>query len=94
VDFDLVSVQDPNGFPSYAPDQRWAEPDLEHAAALLRAVVAQPDQAAALAGSLGEEIRRRYRPAAIADAFRSAVDEHYGDRRGRPAGPRPSDRQP
>jgi glycosyltransferase involved in cell wall biosynthesis len=94
VDFDLVSVQDPNGFPSYAPDQRWAEPDLEHAAALLRAVVAQRHQAAALAGSLGEEIRRRYRPAAIADAFRSAVDEHYGDRRGRPAGPRPSDRRP
>ncbi len=79
VGFDLVPVVDPNGFPSYAPDQRWAEPDLDHAAALLRAVAGGRDQAAEGAKSLGEEIRHRYRPAAIADAFRSAVHAQRGD---------------
>ena len=76
VDFELVPVVDPMGFPSYAPDQRWAEPDLDHAAALLRAVAGGPEQATEGAGLLGEEIRHRYRPAAIADAFRAAVDAH------------------
>jgi hypothetical protein len=84
VDFDLVPVVDPNGFPSYAPDQRWAEPDLDHAAALLQAVAGAHDRAAARARALGEDIRHRYRPAAIADAFRSAVDAHRGNRPGRP----------
>jgi glycosyltransferase involved in cell wall biosynthesis len=88
VDFDLVPVVDPGGFPSYAPDQRWAEPDLDHAAALLRAVAGAPARAAEGARALGEEIRHRYRPAAIADAFRSAVDEHRGDRPERPGAER------
>jgi len=86
VDFDLVSVQDPMGFPSYAPDQRWAEPDIDHGAALLRTVVEHREQAAARAGALAVEIRQRYRPEAIAAAFRSAVEEHGGapgDHRGR-----------
>jgi len=94
VDFDLVSVQDPAGYPSYAPDQRWAEPDLDHGAALLRAVFDQREQAAAAAGERAAEIRHRYRPAAIASAFRSAVDEHYGVRRHREDDARGSDRRP
>jgi glycosyltransferase involved in cell wall biosynthesis len=85
VNFDLVPVEDPAGFPSYAPDQRWAEPDVDHGAALLCTVVQHRQQAAALAGSLAPEIRHRYRPEAIAAAFRSAVEEHrgaQGDHRG------------
>jgi hypothetical protein len=76
VDFDLVSVQDPSGFPSYAPDQRWAEPDVEHGAALLRHIAAHREEASEVADLTAREIRWRYRPAAIAAAMRSAVDAH------------------
>jgi glycosyltransferase involved in cell wall biosynthesis len=76
VDFELVPAEDPPSFPSYAPDQHWAEPDVEHGAALLREVFAHRDRASTLAGSLAVEIRERYRPAAIAEAFRSAVKHH------------------
>jgi glycosyltransferase involved in cell wall biosynthesis len=78
VGFDLVPVIHPAGFPSYAPEQRWADPDLEHGAALLRQIAADPGQAAEAASSISAEIRWRYRPAAIASAFRSAIDEYAG----------------
>jgi glycosyltransferase involved in cell wall biosynthesis len=76
VGFELVPVEDPAGFPSYAPDQHWAEPDVEHGAALLREVFAHSERATALAGSLAADIRERFSPAAVAEAFRSAVEDH------------------
>jgi glycosyltransferase involved in cell wall biosynthesis len=88
VRFDLVPVQDPSGFPSYAPYQRWAEPDVDHAAKLLREVAADPQRAAALAEPIAADIRWRYRPAAVAATFRAAVDQHHaaGARERMPAG--------
>jgi glycosyltransferase involved in cell wall biosynthesis len=77
VGFKLVPVIDSAGFPSYAPDQRWADPDVEQGAALMREVVADPRRAAAVAGSSAAEIRWQYRPEAIASAFRSAVGEFH-----------------
>jgi glycosyltransferase involved in cell wall biosynthesis len=74
VRFDLVPVDDPAGYPSYAPDQHWAEPDLDHGAELLRQVMTHRQEAASRAASLGSEIRWRYRPQAIAAHFRSVVD--------------------
>jgi glycosyltransferase involved in cell wall biosynthesis len=74
VRFDLAPVHDPAGYPSYVPDQHWAEPDLDHGAELLRHVVAHRDDAAARAASLGRELRWRYRPAAVAATFRAAVE--------------------
>ena len=53
VRFDLVPVDDPAGYPSYAPDQHWAEPDLDHGAELLRHVMAHRDEAAARAAIVG-----------------------------------------
>jgi len=76
VGFDLVPVEDPAGSPSYAPNQRWAEPDVEHGAALLRRVAADPQHAAELARSIAADISRRYRPEAIASSFRAAVEHH------------------
>jgi glycosyltransferase involved in cell wall biosynthesis len=76
VGFDVIPVQDPSGFPTYAPEQRWGDPDVEHGAALLRGVAADPEQAAAVACSIAAEIEWRYRPATIASAFRSAVERH------------------
>jgi glycosyltransferase involved in cell wall biosynthesis len=94
VGFDLVSVDDPAGFPSYAPDQRWAEPDIVHGAAVLRKIVAHREEAAAAAGPMAREIRWRYRPAAIASAFRAAVEEHHGDPGARRVGAPASDHRP
>ncbi len=76
VGFDLVPVHDPAGFPSYAPDQRWAEPDVDHGSLLLREVAADPAEAAAFADPVAADIGWRYRPAAIATAFRAAVTRH------------------
>jgi glycosyltransferase involved in cell wall biosynthesis len=78
VDFELVPVEDPVGFPSYAPDQRWAEPDVEHAARLMREIAAHPADATTFARSAAEEIRERFSPAAIASALRAAVERHGG----------------
>jgi glycosyltransferase involved in cell wall biosynthesis len=80
VDFDLVPVIDPAGFPSYAPEQRWAAPDVEHAASLLRQIAANPDDAKATAASMAADIRWRFRPAAIASALQSAIARHYSGR--------------
>jgi hypothetical protein len=76
VDFDLVPVIHPHGLPSDAPHQRWAEPILEHGAAVLREVAARPERAMSSAASIAADIRWRYRPEAIASAFRSAVEHH------------------
>jgi len=85
VRFELIAVENPAGFPSYAPDQRWAEPDVEHAAALLREVADDPHRAAAMARPIAAQIMDRYRPAAVAAAFRAAVEAHDDMRGGRPA---------
>lgn len=80
VDFELVPVIDPVGFPSYAPEQRWADPAVEHGAALLRQIAADPGKAADIAGPIAADIRWRYRPEAIASALRSAVEQQYPHR--------------
>jgi glycosyltransferase involved in cell wall biosynthesis len=84
VRFELVPVQDPVGFPSYAPNQRWAEPDVEHAARLLREVAADPHRVTMRAQPIAAEINRRYSPLVVAGAFRRAV-EQQDPRSGRPA---------
>jgi glycosyltransferase involved in cell wall biosynthesis len=76
VGFELVPADDAASFPSYAPEQRWAEPDVEHGATLLRDVFVERDRARAFAASLAADIRERYSPAAVAEAFRSAVEHH------------------
>jgi len=47
VDYELVPVIDPLHADSYAPSQRWAEPDLDHAAELMRQVFDRPQEARA-----------------------------------------------
>jgi hypothetical protein len=69
----LVAVDDPAGWPSYAPDQQWAEPSVSHGAELLRQVVADPGGAAQRAGRLARRIQARYRPDVVGKAFRDGV---------------------
>lgn len=80
VDYELVPVENPAGYPSYAPDQRWAEPNVDHGAELLRRVFSDRQAAAEAASLLAEEIRFRFRPEQVAATFRRAVYEHLGSR--------------
>jgi glycosyltransferase involved in cell wall biosynthesis len=48
----------------YPADGEWAEPDLDHAAALLRAVRGAPDEAARRAARAREDVARGHDPAA------------------------------
>jgi glycosyltransferase involved in cell wall biosynthesis len=74
VDYELVAARDGTRSGIYTPDQRWAEPDIAHASELLRAVAKEPERARALAAERAREIRWRYRPEAIAAAFRESVE--------------------
>jgi glycosyltransferase involved in cell wall biosynthesis len=76
VRFELSAVQDAAGGGSYTPNQRWAEPDIDHAATLLRGVAADPQRAAALAQPIAADIHRRYSPAVVAATFREAIQQH------------------
>ncbi|HEV3054902.1 MAG TPA: hypothetical protein VGX45_09630, partial [Solirubrobacteraceae bacterium] len=81
----LVSVDDPPSFPSFAPEQRWADADVEHGAELLRDVFTERDRARAVGDALAGVVRDRYRPAAVAAKFRSAVEQHRFGARNRGA---------
>jgi hypothetical protein len=54
---------------SYTADQQWAEPDLDHAVDLLRAVVADAAQARRRAEPARDRVRERYAPARVAQRF-------------------------
>lgn len=63
VRYELAAVGP--GAPPYAPDDRWAEPDLDHAAELMRQVVADPAGAARVAAAGREHVERRHSPSAV-----------------------------
>jgi glycosyltransferase involved in cell wall biosynthesis/2-polyprenyl-3-methyl-5-hydroxy-6-metoxy-1,4-benzoquinol methylase len=59
----------------YPPDGEWAEPDLEHAAAVMRAVVADPAKAAIRARRGAIDIRHTHSPEAAAAAIEARLAE-------------------
>ena len=73
VDHELVPVDEP-GNPSYTPDQLWAEPSLADAAAQLRRVRDEPEEALARASRAQRRIGREFAPAAVARTFLAALD--------------------
>ena len=73
VDYDLTAVDDPAGGESYTPDQSWAEPDVEHASALLRQVYDDPLAARARGALAGRRIVERYSPERVASSFLAAL---------------------
>jgi glycosyltransferase involved in cell wall biosynthesis len=75
VRYRLVPVEDPAGGGSYTPDQRWAEPSIEHAAALLREAAADPAAASARGAAAAARVRREFAPTAVATAFLEALAE-------------------
>lgn len=56
----LVPVDDPMGYPSFAPDQNWAEPSVAHAVELMRAVAENPAKARANAAPIREFIHGNF----------------------------------
>jgi glycosyltransferase involved in cell wall biosynthesis len=73
VDYDLVAVAH-LAAGSYSPDQRWAQPRLEHAVERLRAVAADPAGARAAAAPLRERLLARYSGPVVAQRFIDAID--------------------
>lgn len=86
VDSRPVRIGD--GHAPYPADGEWAEPDLDHAAAQLRAVRAQPEAAAARAARARADVAARHAPAvagrAMADRL-ARVLRHPHDGSGRSA---------
>ena len=68
VDHRLVPVHH-HAHRSYSPDQRWAEPDLDHAVDLMRAVVADPAAARARVAGVRDAARERFAPDRVAAGF-------------------------
>jgi glycosyltransferase involved in cell wall biosynthesis len=66
VPYELTEVG--SSAPPYPPTALWAEPDLDIAASLMRAVVDDPERAAAI-GSAGARDIAAHRSASVAGAF-------------------------
>ncbi|HEX8049994.1 MAG TPA: methyltransferase domain-containing protein, partial [Solirubrobacterales bacterium] len=81
VPYELTAIgPDANPYPA---DKEWAEPDVERAAALMREVYENPEEAAARGRRAAADIRRNHSPQAAAEAIKARI-EH--GRRGRLAG--------
>lgn len=63
----------PEDCPPYPAGTRWAEPDVDAAAAALRRVVEEPEWAAALGARAAEDIRSRHSPEAAAVGVRERL---------------------
>lgn len=72
VDHRLTDVEH-HASASYSREQQWAEPDLDHAADILRAVVADRDTARARAAIARARVLERYSPARVAATFLDAI---------------------
>jgi glycosyltransferase involved in cell wall biosynthesis len=63
----------------YPPDGEWAEPDLEYAARLMRAVASDPEAVAAKARRAMIDIRHTHSPAASAASIEARIAEGRAD---------------
>lgn len=79
VDYRLVPIGSGNG--PYPPDGVWAEPDVEHAARLMRQVFDDRDAAAARGALAAEDIRRTHGPDAAGRAMVERLDTLASGRR-------------
>jgi hypothetical protein len=73
VDFRLVpnvTRSDP-----YQKGCIWAQPDVEHAASLVAAIMDAPQTARAKGAAAAEMVRRRFSPQAVGQAMRTRLDE-------------------
>ncbi|MGA8364213.1 MAG: glycosyltransferase [Solirubrobacteraceae bacterium] len=59
----------------YPPEGTWAGPSVEHAAELMRRVVEQPEEAAAIGARAREDVARELSPQATGEAMRRRLEE-------------------
>ncbi|HEY7500982.1 MAG TPA: methyltransferase domain-containing protein [Vicinamibacterales bacterium] len=84
VDYERVNV--PAGCGPYPTSARWADPDLDHAAELMRRVYEQPQEAGARAKRGQADIVQRHNREASARAIVQRVTAIRGERRSRVLG--------
>lgn len=77
VDYRLVPIG--AGAPPYPADGEWAEPDVEHAARLMRLVHDDPAAAAALGERAAQDIRQTHSPAVAGELMNERL-EHLRQR--------------
>jgi glycosyltransferase involved in cell wall biosynthesis len=83
VDYTLAPVQDSQGL--YAGG-RWAEADVQDAAAKLAVLIADPDRRRALGARAAADIAAALDPAAIGRSARAWLGQEQGWERGREQG--------
>jgi hypothetical protein len=74
------------GHDPYPADGEWAEPDLDHAAALMRRVLDEPEEARARAQRARADVEREHAPAAAGRAMAARLARVLGTPRGRDGG--------
>lgn len=77
TDFKPIPVVEPNS--SYTPDQTWAEPDLAHAAQLLRYVYSNRLEAAECGRRLQRSICERFSAERVTDSMLTAIASNAND---------------
>jgi len=78
VDYALVEVGD--GSQPYDATAHWAEPDLDHAAALMRRVVDHPEEATERARAGGEKLRTVHSPPAAGEKLLRRLEAVHAQR--------------
>ena len=73
VDYTMVPVHEPTWDLSYRPSDRWAEPSVAQAAAMLRAIHANPEPARRQAEGQGRRISEQFSEAATVNALLTAL---------------------
>jgi glycosyltransferase involved in cell wall biosynthesis len=72
VCYSLVELTENHG--PYGKGSTWAEPDVGHAAELMRRVVGNPSEASALGAAARRSIEEKYSPAAIGALYRRRLE--------------------
>jgi glycosyltransferase involved in cell wall biosynthesis len=73
VNYKLIEIEKDHG--PYKKGYQWAEPDIDHAAELMRYVCDNRDRAAAIGGRGQREIRQLLHPSVIGNTIRARVAE-------------------
>ena len=76
VDYELVPIGP--GAPPYPADGEWADPNVEHAAALMRLVFDDPAAATALGKRAAQDIHRTHSPEAAGELMRHRLEHLRG----------------
>jgi glycosyltransferase involved in cell wall biosynthesis len=72
VDYRMVSIG--AGADPYPADARWADPDVQHAASLMRGLFDDPERARRLGASAAADIRRTHSPSAAGQIMRRRLE--------------------